>query len=1296
MVLNQAAVPKGILEVITRKGLPEGATSRLLSLQERREHQVDMRFHRKDKKWLMKKIKEGRILDAFFAPDNYTNYSKRFIVPMVSTNSAEFEPDVSVRFGSMEEARDFSEMIQKYRGIDALNEQRAEAFQEALEEQRVITKSGAEVGRGVADLIAESAKLGKTAGAPAAGDVSDFEHFDTAPDGYGDAESNEYLNSLRPPVDEFGNDTAVREQVERLKAKLPGIGDIVLNNKLPASGRFTAGTNTVEINPSAMRDLHEVEEVVFHEAVGHRMMHVLLGKDYKDTMLAAFQSLEDHIVPFFKQYNKDLEEGWYKSLPEIDDLDPNWRDNFLYKFDTKTDEGKLIATEEWIAMQTEYGAIDQTGWDRFLGWMRYTLRKLGFSPRWTKNDIDSLVNRAFQRAEYPMNSNARRRMRDAMHTQVLNKKKAPYHRRDLSYTDLDEGGLKFIGKMAPHKQKAGAKDMMHSVKKTFVQNIFDTLQPIASQIGESAYKYARLAKRKDGVLMSMLQYGGLRYNKAQIDDIKVPTIDIDTSLPGFFNTLKPLGTESERIRFFAWLAANRAEQNMQAGKERFFSQEDIEAGINLNQGTMRNADTGKKESREKIYKNIKRDFQRYNDSIINIGRSFGVFGKKAEEWETEFYVPFWREIERKVGDTRGVKGPVVFKELVDSKSPVYNLKGADMQTKDIFNNIIQNWSNILDASLKNQAGFEALRQAEKIINPENGLPLAERVSESTHRSVHVLVNGNKVHYHINDSPGGQALFDALASVHHTDIKMPGIEWMVKAKRLLTLGITSSPDFKISNAIRDSLTVMGTTDVGFNIAKNFFGGFNSLKDREFKGRMLASGGYMQFGFMENKDPKMAEKLLARDLDMNYVLNNPEANENMRQAMVKHGRIFRRLWSRYQDWGDGMENANRAALFKKKLGEGKSDLEAAYHARDVLDFSLNGKSQLVRAIIATVPFANALLQSKYKTYRGWRDYRQAFYTMALTIAGLSMAEYEMYGDDEDWKAREEWDKDTFFWFKIPGTDTAFRMPKPHEFSIVGNMAWRLVDMAVKDDPITKELFLPALARTLTNEFYFTPFPQVITPVAELIADKDFFTGRPIEGLMKEFASPTERRRLYTSPTAIAASREMFGKIPIDALKLSPIQIEHLIKGYTGFLGEAALFMSDLVVSRAYDLPSAPARRITDYPVAKSFFQRTPLRNTVYGNIIYQHFKTMEQAYADISTARRAGDMGRMEELIEENRDAVYWNKFIKQNKRRLAEISARVKQVRNSMYMDPEAKRQEIERLEQIRNLIAKQTVETVLR
>ena len=1390
---EQRFIPVGILEVLTRNPsrLKEGIKgSRLIPLKDRQEAAKDFTRSKKDKAWAMKMLKDGNILDASFSEEahvhHYTTdkdgkqipvtYAKRWDVPVVTLNSADLGPDMSIRFSDKEHAKEFVEMVEMYRGLDALNEARREEFQQAYED-RLVTRGGVTMAGGIADLMAEETargqkfsmpepglkfkaktrKAGGSAGMPYRGEVmkqGELEFVFTRAGWIRKELANqitEVIKEVSPILDfeperdrgivldeaskkyylgiknknYFGDpqmDSAHAEEfavsyrnfmkavsiIKDIKKNHPGIPSIYVVSEQEGAASFNPMKDRIEIGMSElimsrMTPYEDLESVLLHEAVGHREIHSMFGYKYADFMLDIYNDLGGYkklITPEIDGLSEILagrDDAGIYGWDQVPELEAKLKENKITpgELDILNDLRTSIA-EEFIAYSSEYGPTDLTLWEMLVAKIKDFLRQAGFNPAWTEKDIDFLINKAFKNAQLPMNEARRVKIRETMHYEKLSRASSPPHRKDLSFPDMTPEQLALMSKDMPAANPKGIKDMTHNIKKTFIDNIFDAYAPVADQIGQAAYQLVRLAKRKDGVLMAMLQFGGLKVKeKTKLGDMFVNSIDVDESLPGFFNSLKPLGTESERVRFFRWLSYNRAAQNYARNKEHWYTADEISVGKTLNQGSMKNAETKRMESREKIYKQIQKDFNRYNQSIMKIGVQFGVFGENVfKDWETQFYVPFWREIERQIGDRRGLRGPVSYNDLVNVRSPVYELKGADMKIKDPFNNIIQNWSNILDAALKNQAGFESVNQAVKITDPTTGKKLAEKVEEPTHRSIHVLVNGKKIHYHINN----QQLYDALNSVHQGDMNIPGLDWAVKAKRWLTIGITSSPDFKIRNAIRDSVTVMGTTDVGFNIAKNFFGGFQSLKDREFKGRMLASGGYMQFGLVGPGDKKYAEKMLSRDLDMAYILNNPEANQNLLQAWAKHGRIFGRLWSRYQDWGDQIENANRAALFRKKIGEGKSDLEAAYYARDVLDFSLNGKSQFIRSLIATVPFANALLQSKYKFFRSAKDpsIRAAFYTTVLGVASLSLAEYEMYGDDEDWRAREEWDKDTFFWFKIPGTETAFRIPKPHEFSILGNMAWRMIDVGFKDDPITRELFTSSMKHMLTNEFYITPLPQIITPVAELVMDRDFFTGRPIEGLMAEFQSPAERRRLYTSSTAIAASRELFSKLPIDALRLSPIQLEHLLKGYTGFLGETALFVSDLFVSRAYDMPSTPMRRITDYPVAKSFFQRTPLRNTMYGNVIYQHFKTIEQAYSDISTARRIGDFERAGELEAENQEALYWKPFLAANKRRMADISTRIKIVRNSRYLDPEAKRHEIERLEQIRNLIAKQTVETVLR
>ena len=54
--------------------------------------------------------------------------------------------------------------------------------------------------------------------------------------------------------------------------------------------------------------------------------------------------------------------------------------------------------------------------------------------------------------------------------------------------------------------------------------------------------------------------------------------------------------------------------------------------------------------------------------------------------------------------------------------------------------------------------------------------------------------------------------------------------------------------------------------------------------------------------------------------------------------------------------------------------------------------------------------------------------------------SIALYLAYKDDEDFKEGEQWDRDTYWWFKFPGSDVAFRLPKPFEVGALGTMAER----------------------------------------------------------------------------------------------------------------------------------------------------------------------------------------------------------------------------------------------------------------
>ena len=863
----------------------------------------------------------------------------------------------------------------------------------------------------------------------------------------------------------------------------------------------------------------------------------------------------------------------------------------------------------------------------------------------------------------------------------------------LKYEGANIKQVEVIEKLYPQRDKMVFSDMKKNVKTKFVQKVFDSLAPIKNFLGEDAYILTRLARRAEGVLTAGLEFGGIEVTQDKLTDPNKSylSLKVNTKKKALFDILKPLGTESERRRFFAWIALNRASKLAGKGLENFFSQDDIRTGLTLNLGNTFDAVSNKRVRRKQLYERISREYGRINKEMVDVGVKFGLFDKDtADRWDKQFYVPFFRVLEDERQANETVIAPGRYASLVGQEG-VKRLKGAPEAVNNPFDNILLNWLHILDASLKNHAARNAIDRGIKTIDPATGNPFIEKAQAGAKNAVTITRGGKPESYTINEP----MIFDALSSQYQDEIKFPGMDYIIGAKRLFTQLTTAGVSFKVRNAIRDTVTTAGTTDVGYNLYGNMFGGKALLKDREAKARMLVNGGYMQFGHIDGGSPDFSRRVLERNLDRRYILNNPEAHENFDQAMGRYWKFAKTMWGQYEDWGNELENANRAALFRRKSQQTGSDLLASYYARDVLDFSLQGTASAVRLVNQMVPFTNARLQGLYKMGRSVKDHPESMAMVTSGVVMVSLLNYLAYRDDDDWKEREEWDKDTYYWFKIPGTQTAFRIPMPHEFGVIGTMAWRSYAAAFDNDPIHRELFAERMGAVLKHELSLDPTPQIIKPLYEIAVDYNNFTGRPIEGPAMKRLSPEERRRTYTSETAIGVSRAM-SKVLWDEVTLSPIQIEYLIKGYLSWMGQLGLFATDMIVRTAGDFPERPGRELTEWPIARDFFQRTPIRNTTYGNIFYRQLQEMEQLYADIQTNKRVGDYDRYRELLEDNRDKLRYRKFYARRQDAIQSLNNRLKKISNSKTMTADEKTVLRDRLEQIRNRMLRMTVERALR
>ena len=359
-----------------------------------------------------------------------------------------------------------------------------------------------------------------------------------------------------------------------------------------------------------------------------------------------------------------------------------------------------------------------------------------------------------------------------------------------------------------------------------------------------------------------------------------------------------------------------------------------------------------------------------------------MYKRQASNWNTDWYLPFFRHFEEDIGKDvpRGTRN---YKSLAGQQG-IKQLKGSKRPLDDLLNNLVRNALHIVSASLKNDAATLTLSEAEKIIDPITGEFLAQRTKHPGENSLRIIKDGKDVHYNISD----EMLFNSLGQMNVTN-DFAGLGLAVGAKNLFTVITTANPLFKKRNLLKDTMNAAAQTEAGFNVFKNATGGWKEIGSN--KADLLVSGAYMQFGYLRSDDPNYAQKLLTKEMRAGFIGMNPRKHEGYMNAVRKAIALGRGVWDRYQNWGDKAENANRAWVYKTHLDKGDSQTKAAFEAKDVHDFTLHGGWRWVNLITSITPFANALLQGKYKMGRSLKNNPKpvAIVSTAITIA--SLAEY-----------------------------------------------------------------------------------------------------------------------------------------------------------------------------------------------------------------------------------------------------------------------------------------------------------------
>ena len=777
------------------------------------------------------------------------------------------------------------------------------------------------------------------------------------------------------------------------------------------------------------------------------------------------------------------------------------------------------------------------------------------------------------------------------------------------------------------------------------QGLVDQFAPI-KEISEKAYILARLSKGSDGAVEAALLYG-----KPYLRD---GVADVDIKDGGFANVLASL--KGEHDRFFQWVAAQRAQRLKAEGKENLLTDRDITALRSLDAGRMADGT-----ARMPLYAAALRELNAFNEASLKVARDSGLIDQAAYDlMKDQPYVPFYRLME----EDGGMRGPRFSSGLVNQQA-WKKLKGGTQQLNaDLLQNTLMNWSHLYAAAARNRASQATMDAAEK-------LGVAYRVPADTKGAVKVMREGVAEHWAVEDP----YLVDAISAMSYTP---PGIvKAMAPFKRLLTFGVTVNPTFKIRNLIRDSLSAIAQSDLSYNPLENVAKGWKATdKNSQTYASMLASGGIIKFGTQENTNQLRGkiERLGGTMLD--------------KQGFDKLKDQMRSLWEVYEEFGDRTENVNRTALYERLRAKGLSHAEASFQARDLMDFSMSGKWETVRFLAQTVPFLNARLQGLYKLGRAAGEDPRRFAAMAGAVSMASLGLLAAYADDDDWKKREDFDRDNFWWFKIG--DKAFRIPKPFEVGAIGTVAERTAELMMSEE-MTGKRFGQRISDMVFNTFAMDPTPQAIKPFLDVYANKDSFSGRAIEGMADERLRPQDRYNERTSEVA-----RLLGSWglpdPVRLAKgeysgLSPKQVDFLLRGYFGWLATVSTSATDAIARPMLDRGERPAMRLRDTFVAGNFVEELPTGSSRYVTTMYEQAKDVEQAWASYQAAIKSGDVELARSIQEEEGPKLRNRMAINAAKQQMAELGQRAKKIDGDRLLSAEAKRERLNEIEQRRNAIA---------
>ena len=653
-----------------------------------------------------------------------------------------------------------------------------------------------------------------------------------------------------------------------------------------------------------------------------------------------------------------------------------------------------------------------------------------------------------------------------------------------------------------------------------------------------------------------------------------------------------------------------------------------------------------------------------NTSVLDMAEKSNLIDPAArKKFEREYYVPFFRIMEDM--DTGEIE--TIFPKTGDPThiAKMHKLSGSHKNVGDPFNNLINNYSFILHESLRNMARGKSLNIAKQ-------MGLIEVTKKAGKNTIGVRIKGQETMYNVKDPMLYNALIDVDTITNGWMSKGLGKILLRNPKLWLTKFVTYDPSFRIANFLRDTLHTSFMQKGFIPVLSSAKGFYHAMRQTpEFK-EFASTGGAFTGAYHERdtraQTAEEVQRLKKRVKRAEHAAYNP----------IRWLDIYRQI-------GEASENAARMGVYMIQKRKGKTAFEAAYSAKDLLDFHRSGSSGFLSFLTQPVPFLNARIQGMYKLGRTATDMktRRNFWVMATLLTAASTAYFFMGpGDDDRYKELTDADKMMYWHFyDVPGVGH-IKIPKPFEigafFGSIPEAFMEYVEGQRNGKDLAKYVW------GIFNDMLRIDMPQSAKVLAQQWANKDYFTGAPIVPARQAGARAEIQYGERTSKLARLAGTGI-EKLTGDSPWASPRRIDKVFQDLFSYGAYTTAYLTDMVIQQMDMFPADPA--LAD----GEGFNRLILGTGrfIKGEAVPKYTKSQQQFYEMMQEANAAADTYRIYKRIRSREKARRFRKEHKKEirvakqlarwQRRISKYNQKIDIILASTKYDSQEKRSKIDAL-----------------